>query len=392
MLGSGTRQATTRGLLVALVVVASTQRFSLAEVPPLTSMISDQTGLSALGLGMATTLTVVMMAIGSPLSAQLTHRVSREWIVVWGAAAVTVGCLVRAVPPLEVTLFVGSVVGGLGIAAVGTMIPGVIAERLPGRVGVAVGTTNFAFSFIAIVVSSFTAPLAARIGVTWALAAWAVPALLAMLIWLPFAVHSAPTPGGRTRMPWASRSAWLTAALLTGENVSFLVALAWIAPTFQARGLSADEAGFLLGAVTIGGMLGAVSTPMLSQFGSDRRPVLLLTVAISGAGGLYLALGATALAWPAMVLLGFGLGGGFGVAVALLIDLGDSPRSTAALSAMTFLIAYLASAPSAAIGGWIKDQSGSFTAVWWLVVATSVALVPISLALGPARARSVQVG
>ncbi|MEI8083059.1 MAG: MFS transporter [Actinomycetes bacterium] len=392
MLNSGARQATTRGLLVALVVVASTQRFSLAEVPPLTSMISDQTGLNALGLGMATTLTVVMMAIGSPLSAQLTHRVSREWILVWGAAAVTVGCLVRAVPPLAVTLFVGSEVGGLGIAAVGTMIPGVIAERLPGRVGVAVGATNFSFSFIAIVVSSLTVPLAARIGVTWALAAWAVPALLAMLIWLPFALHSTPTPGGRTRMPWASRSAWLTAALLTGENIVFLVALAWIAPSFQARGLSADEAGFLLGAVTIGGMLGAVATPMLSQFGSDRRPVLLLTVAISGAGGLYLAFGATALAWPAMVLLGCGFGGGFGVAIALLIDLGDSPRSTAALSAMTFLIAYLASAPSAAIGGWIRDLSGGFTAVWWLVVATSVILVPISLALGPKRARSVHVG
>ena len=59
---------------------------------------------------------------------------------------------------------------------------------------------------------------------------------------------------------------------------------------------------------------------------------------------------------------------------------------------MTFLIAYLASAPSAAIGGWIRDLSGGFTAVWWLVVATSVILVPISLALGPARARSVHVG
>lgn len=379
-----------RPLLVALTLVSSTQRLSLAAVPPVTTLIAAETGFDAFRIGLATTITVVVIGLGSPLSAQITHLISRERIMALGALLVVVGCAVRAVPPLSLTLYVGSVVGGLGIAMVGTMVPGVIAERLPRSIGLAVGATTFSLTLGAVVVSSLTAPLAGAVGAPAAMAVWAVPAMLGLLVWLPFTRRSERTPGGRIRLPWRSGSAWLSVALMSGQSITFIIVLAWVAPSLQQAGMTLEVAGLLLGAVTLGNMTGAMLSPLLSHRSSDRRPVLLVTLALTVAGALYLSLGATSGSLPMMLVLGLGIGGGFGVSLALLIDLGASPRATAGLSAMTFLIAYLASAPGAALSGAIRDATGGFAPVWCVVVAVTVAQVPVALALGPHRLGTVR--
>jgi len=379
-----------RRFLMALTLVSSTQRLSLAAVPPVTTLIAAETGFDAFRIGMATTITVVVIGLGSPLSAQITHLISRERIMALGALLVVLGCAVRAVPPLWVTLYVGSVVGGLGIAMVGTMVPGVIAERLPHTIGLAVGATTFALTLGAVVVSSVTAPIAGAVGAPLAMAVWAVPAMVGLLVWLPFTHRSERTPGGRIRLPWRSGSAWLSVALMSGQSITFVIVLAWVAPSLQQEGMTLEVAGLLLGAVTLGNMAGAMVSPLLSQRGGDRRPVLLITLALTVAGSLYLSAGSTSGVLPMMLMLGLGIGGGFGVALSLLIDLGTSPRATAGLSAMTFLIAYLASAPGAALSGAIRDATGGFAPVWLVVVVVSLAQIPVALALGPRRARTVQ--
>jgi len=377
---------------MALTAVSSTQRYSLASVPPLTTLIAALTGLDAFSIGMATTITVVSFAVGSPLASRMTHRLSRERILAWGALAVVVACAIRAVPPLSLTLYIGSVVGGLGIAAVATMVPGIIAERLPRLVGPAVGATTFALTLAAVLAASLTAPLAAALGTAGALAFWALPALLCLLVWLPYTRRTTPSPGGRPGLPWRSGTAWLMVLLGIGQNITFLLALTWVTPSYQQQGVPLDTAGFLLGAVTLGNMVGAMSAPLVSRgVATDRRPVLLATLALTAVGGLYLASGSTTGAIAVLLLLGLGLGGGFGVLLALLIDLVDSPRSAAALSAMVFFISNLAGAPSPALGGWIREATGSFVWVWWVVALVSVAQVPIALALGPARRASVRV-
>ena len=117
----------------------------------------------------------------------------------------------------------------------------------------------------------------------------------------------------------------------------------------------------------------------------------MLTLALTVGGAAYLAWGSTTGSVVAMLLLGLGLGGGFGVALALLIDLGASPAATAALSAMTFLVAYLVGAPCPALAGWVRDSTGGFSVVWWTVAAVAVVQVPVALRLGPRRYGSVAI-
>lgn len=380
-----------RRLLITLAIAAGTQRFSLASVPPVATLISETTGLNSFQLGLATTIAVVMIAVGSPLSAHLSHVVSRERVQALGAAAVVVGCAVRALPPASITLYIGSVLGGLGIGAVATMVPGIISERLPGVVGIAVGATTFSMTLVAVLASSLTAPLALRIGAPLAMAAWAIPALIALLVWMPFTRHTEPEHGTRAHFPWTSGTGWLCAGVLSGQSIAFLLALAWTAPSFQASGTSFQAAGFLLGTVTFGNMVGAMLAPVLTHRTGERRTLLVITLVMTAAGAAYLALGLTAFAPVAMAVFGLGLGGGFGVGLALLNDLGANPRATASLAAMCFLVAYLVGAPTPALGGWVHDTTGGFTWVWWLVVVVSMLQIPAGIALGPRRRGSVTV-
>ena len=52
------------------------------------------------------------------------------------------------------------------------------------------------------------------------------------------------------------------------------------------------------------------------------------------------------------------------------------------------LIGYALAATSPVVLGIVRDATGSFDAVVWILVAVSLTMIPLALALNPARLRS----
>ena len=90
----------------------------------------------------------------------------------------------------------------------------------------------------------------------------------------------------------------------------------------------------------------------------------------------------------ATTLLGLGIGAYFPLALTLPVDVASDSADAASISAFMLLIGYALAATSPVILEIVRDATGSFDAVVWILVAVSVTMIPLALALNPARLRS----
>ena len=91
--------------------------------------------------------------------------------------------------------------------------------------------------------------------------------------------------------------------------------------------------------------------------------------------------------------MGFGIGCGFSLSMALPVDVAHDGASVAATTGLMLLVAYLIAAASPVGLGAIRDLTGSYAAVMWVLVGSAAAAAAArrdDLArVDPARARGL---
>ena len=82
-------------------------------------------------------------------------------------------------------------------------------------------------------------------------------------------------------------------------------------------------------------------------------------------------------------LLGAGQGAAFALGLALLVRYAATPRDSARLTAMAFLVSYTVAAFGPAAMGVVEDVTGSFSPIWALLALVMVPQLILSLRLRP---------
>src|SRR5690606_6729259 len=127
------------------------------------------------------------------------------------------------------------------------------------------------------IAAGVSVPLAARLGWRLALGVWAVPAVLAFLVWLPQLKAGPPGSGGAgarrgaPRTVWRSPLAWKVAAFMGFQSMTFYVLLAWLPDLLQSRGMAPGAAGWMLALSQATGILGSATVPIVAARRPDQR-------------------------------------------------------------------------------------------------------------------------
>ncbi|HLS25514.1 MAG TPA: MFS transporter, partial [Beutenbergiaceae bacterium] len=188
--------------IVALLAIAANLRGPLTSLPPLVDRISESLGLSSVAAGGLTSLPLLCMGLLAPLAPRLAVRYGLEKALGLGIALIAVGTAGRALAGAP-GLYAGTVVLGTGIAIAGALVPAAVRQAVPGNIGGATSLSNVVTMTMAALAAATVTPLADRVGAPAALAVWAIPALAALVLWIPQMRGSAPSdgrarPGGRT--------------------------------------------------------------------------------------------------------------------------------------------------------------------------------------------------
>lgn len=386
MLSPSTRTVR-RGLLVlGVVLIAANLRPALASVGPLVGAIRGATGLSNAALGVLTTLPLLAFGIVSTLTPFVTKRIGVEGALAATLVLVGVGTAVRSVPSVAL-LYLGTALFGIGIALGNVLLPTLVKRDFPDRSGSMTGLYSSVMGLGAAAAAGTSVPLAASLGWRGSLAFWAVPAVVGLVVWLPQLKGSLRTKprrsvGAALSSLGQSRLAWEIAIFMGLQSLTFYVILAWLPDLLQSRGLSAAEAGWLLALSQAVGIAGSAVVPAWASKRDDQRSIivglgLLEAVAI---GGLFLPNALYATVWVS--LLGFVLGGTFGLALLFLVLRTPDAETATELSGMAQSAGYLLAATGPAGFGWLHDLTHGWTLPLLLLLGMVAAKVAVGLGAG----------
>ncbi|MBO0868674.1 MAG: MFS transporter, partial [Micromonosporaceae bacterium] len=159
--------------LAALVLVALNLRPVVTSVPPLALELAHQLRLSAVATGALTTVPVACMGLFAPVAAWASRVRGESTVLGAGLVFIAAGAALRGFGGAT-GLFGATALAGIGIAVTGTLLPGQVRMRAPGRVGAVTGLYTFALIGGALLGSAAAAPVASWLG---------VPAQAALAVW-----------------------------------------------------------------------------------------------------------------------------------------------------------------------------------------------------------------
>jgi len=374
-------------LAAAVVFTALNLRTAVASVPPLLDEIRADVPLSVAGAGLLTTLPVVCMAAGSPVAPGLARRIGTERAVAGMALTIVAGIVLRLVPGV-VPLFAGTIVAGLGIALGNVLVPSLIKRDFPRHVGVMTGGYTMAISGSGAVAAALTIPAEDAIGHGWrpALAIWAIPALAAGAIWIPWIRRAAPVAGGSPVVTlWRNRLAWQVTAFMGLQSLLFYSCLSWLPALLRSQGVDRGAAGALLSVMLLAAIPTCLLAPVVASRHRDQRATIAVTIVVYAAGlaGLLAAPGAAPAAWAA--LLGFAQGAMLALAFLLFGLRSPDQQHAAELSALAQSAGYAVAAAGPLLIGVLREATGGWTAPLIFLLAVLVPLLAAGLAAGRAR-------
>ena len=373
-------------LIFSFVLVALNLRPSMAAVGPLLSAMRGDIALSFSLASLLTMLPVMAMGLAMFFGLAISQRLGEQRTVVLSLLIIGVATVSRLFLDSAAELILSAVLAGFGIALIQALMPALIKSRFSDNVALYMGLYVTSIMAGAAIAASFSPLVMAHTG-SWrvGLAIWALLAVLALLFWCTRRsiepMRDAGSSGDSSF--FANSRAWLLAIFFGLGTASYTCVLAWLAPYYVEQGWSEQHAGLFLGFLTAMEVLSGLVTPAIASRSNDRRPVLmvLLALIITGFCGLILSPQHLSLLWPC--LLGLGIGGLFPMSLIVSLDHLDDPRRAGGLTAFVQGIGYLIASLSPLIAGMIRDQLGSFEWAWWSLTGVMALMLLMVLRFNP---------
>ena len=354
-------------LIAGILCIAINLRPALASVGPLIEDIRKDTGLSNSLLGLLTTLPLIAFGMVSTFTPLVTRRFGIGGTLLGAMALLAIGITVRSIAWVP-ALYFGTLLAGIAIAFGNVLLPSLTKRNFESNSGL---VTSLYSSFMAVgaaLAAGISVPLADGIGMGWrgSLWVWSILAVIAFFVWLPQLKRLKKSkPNGSyleaMKKLGRSRSAWQVAIFMGLQSLTFYVMLAWLPAILQSRGYDANFSGWMLSLSQATGIFGSLIIPIFAGRKGDQRKIVLflMIVEIVGLIGLILPQFGWIALWVS--LIGFVLGGTFGLALLFIVLRSRDADSATELSGMAQSIGYFVAAIGPIIFGSIFDLTGSWT-------------------------------
>ena len=357
-------------LLAAVVLVAANLRTAVTSLGAVLDQVGRDLAMPAAATSLVTALPVLCFGLIALTAPFVVRRLGPRAGIAVAVGVLLAGVLLRVVAG-PVALLLGTFLACAGIATANVLLPVVVKTDFGDRVGQVTGLYSAVMASGAAAGAVFTVPLSHATG-GWrgGLLAWGALAAVALVFWLPHTRRTAGPASHRAsvRPLLSDRVAWSVTVLFGTQSLLAYVIMSWLPAVFRDAGLSAAQAGGLLGLAILIGVPINFAVPMLSaRLRSQSALAVGLTLcSAAGFAGLLAAPGTASWLW--VLLLGVG-GAVFPLNLVLFNLRTRASSDTAALSAMAQGVGYLLAASGPFLVGMLRDSTGSWTIPLILVLA-----------------------
>ncbi|WP_245931650.1 MFS transporter [Actinokineospora auranticolor] len=367
--------------MFGVALAAANLRPAVTSLAPLLEEVRTSVGAGHAWASALTAVPVVCFGVAGVVAPWLGARFGLARAVGSALVLITVGLLLRVLGHgafASAAVLGGTLVACAGIAVGNVLLPVVVKQSFPNRLGLMTGVYMASLSAGGGLGAAVSAPLSDALG-DWrmALGAWALLGAAALAAWSLGARHAPGAVAAAPPRPVGSllrdRLAWTVTVFFGLQALFAYVVMGWLPEVLIDAGVDRTTAGVHLAITSLFGVPLGLLLPPLAVRARSQSVVIVLTTALGAAGiaGLLAAPSAAPLLWT--LLIGFGMGGVFPLAITLIALRTGDPADTAALSAMTQSAGYLIGALGPFLFGLLRGLTGGWT--------TSLVLVLVVLAV-----------
>ncbi|MGX1960742.1 CynX/NimT family MFS transporter [Serratia proteamaculans] len=373
-------------LITGIMLVAANLRAALTSVGPLLEQIQQQLSLSATSAGLLNSLPLILFAVLSPVTPSLAKRMGIERTLGMALLLLIGGIVLRSLPQTSM-LWLGTVLIGAAIAFANVVLPTLVKRDFPSRAAAMIAGYAAVMSLVAATASGLAVPLAALNNLGWrfSLLCWSLPALLALMVWLPQLRRPAASATADTsalqpapsRSPWGSALGWQVALFMGLQSITFYTIIGWFSAFAASHGTSPQQAGFELFIYQVVAIAANFVMVFILPRARDQRAIALCSslLIFTGVAGLLL-MPANSLVW--LIFAGLGAGGSLVLALSFFGLRSSHHHQATQLSGMAQSVGYLLAALGPTLFGLLHD----LTQGWRLPLAILLALTLLQMLFG----------
>ncbi len=367
-------------LMAGIIFVAFNLRPAITSVGPLIGAIRDETGISNSAAGLLTTLPLVAFALLSPFVPRIAQKLGSEWSILLGLTILGAGIAARSLGMLP-PLYIGTVLIGLGVGLCNVLLPGMVKEKFPQKVGLLTGIYTFSMGICAGLAPGFSIPLAENLGLGWrlSLGVWTILIFIAIIVWLPqIRERKKKTAAPKVSAPkgsiWSSPIAWQVTLFMGLQSMVYFSATTWLPEILHSQGREIAATGWMVTVLQFSGLPVNFIIPVLADRLPNQKGIALGIGLFTFAGLMGLLMNVNAIISNiSIVLLGIGLGAAISHSLTLIGLRAENAKQAASLSGMAQSVGYLLAAAGPILIGSLYDLFHSWTVpLIFLMIITAI--------------------
>lgn len=383
------------GLVLAVIFTAFCLRAPFTGVGAIAGIITDDLGINSGSMGVLTTIPLVAFAVLSMGAGKAGSKAGIPKVLIAASTVLTIGIILRSMAGLP-GLYIGTALIGIGIAFGNVLVPAIIKDKFPDKIGIMTGTFTTVMTVMSGVSAGVGMQIAIRAGWKPALLVWIIPALAAVITWMlekfskdyeelvsldeavetgseiaaeSLGVKIDKKAGIRTRDIIKKSSTWWVALFMGVQSLIFYCMVAWVTTIMQSKGFSLSEATFLNTMYMWLGIPGSFLLPIIAGRRKSQTGIAL-AMGVPNVISMILIMVSGSLPVVAVSIMVTGLfqGGYFSLAMAMFGLKTSSGQEASLLSGFSQSIGYLLAAIGPTLLGATFDLSGGWTIALVLLV------------------------
>ncbi|WP_138418856.1 CynX/NimT family MFS transporter [Aquibacillus sediminis] len=376
-------------LIIGIILIAFNLRPAITSVGPLMGMIRDDIGLSNWNTGLITSLPLLAFAGMSPFAPKINNRLGNERTLLIGLVLLLFGISIRSIAYIP-TLYIGTTFVGLGIAICNVLLPSVIKEKFPQKVGLMTSIYTTGMAVFAATASGLSVPFASKLQLGWqnSLLVWGSLVIIGVIIWIVIIQQSPSTSpqrfvkrSGGTLLK--SSMAWYVTLFMGLQSFAFYVTISWLPEIIHHLGYSIATGGWLLSYMQFISLPATFLAPILaSRFNNQKGIVLAIgcSAAVGYSGLLFGGSLPLLIIWTTFI--GFALGASISLALAFLGMRSENAKQAAELSGMAQSFGYLLASFGPILIGFLFDLTHQWTIPLITMLVVTILIVIFGIGAG----------